>query len=217
MSKITEKSKIVIIGSKDLGQLIAQHIITDSKAQIAGFFDDFQAPGTDTPFGPVLGPIEEFESRYEKNEFNSFLLGIGYKHFNFRQEIFERLSKIAPAATFIHSSCYVDPSCKVGAGSFLLPGCVIDAGSSLGENVLLNTGCTIAHDTQIGSHTFLSPGVTLAGFISIGSKCFLGLGTSVIDNVNIADQVQTGAGAVVTESLQNPGLYLGIPAKLKAA
>ena len=61
----------------------------------------------------------------------------------------------------------------------------------------------------------MGPRVTLAGFVDVASHCFLGVSTTVIDNVKIAQGVQTGAGAVVTNSISNEGLYLGVPAKIK--
>ena len=164
--------RIAIIGSKDFGQTIAHHITTDSDVQVVGFFDDFAPAGSQTELGPVLGATKEFEAHFKKGEFDAFIVGIGYRHLGFREEIFNKLKSITPAYTFIHSSCYIDPSVEIGAGCFLHPGCVIDKGSKVGENVLLNTGCTIAHDTNIGAHSFIAPGVTLAALSISGKNAF---------------------------------------------
>ena len=43
--------------------------------------------------------------------------------------------------------------------------------------------------------------------------CFLGVGSVVTDSVRLAAGVQTGAGAVVTASLEEAGLYVGMPAR----
>lgn len=205
--------KLAIIGSGDLGQLIAHHAIVDNHYQLAGFFDDFRKKGETVGCGIILGVIAEAEQLYRDRIFDCLMIGIGYKHPDFRKQCFETLGSKIPLGKLIHSSCSIDPSASIGAGSVLLPGCVLDSGVVVGENALLNTGCIVAHDTRIGRHAFLGPGVTLAGFITIGEGCFIGVGTTVIDNITIGPQVQTGGGAVVTCNLSEQGLYVGVPAK----
>lgn len=205
--------RLAIIGSGDLGQLIAHHSILDQHYHLTGFFDDFRNKGDAIGAGIVLGGIAEVEKLYLEGIFDCLLIGIGYKHPAFRKQCYETFCSKIPMGKLVHSSCFVDSSASIGAGSVLLPGCVLDSGVVIEENALLNTGCIVAHDTCVGKHSFLGPGVTLAGFITVGEECFIGVGTTVIDNIVIASQVQTGGGAVITRSLTESGLYVGIPAK----
>lgn len=205
--------KLAIIGSGDLGQLIAHHALTDRQYILAGFFDDYKSKGDIVGIGPVIGKVDDVQGVFQSGAFDCLMIGVGYNHPEFRKKCFDAFFNNIPFATLIHSSCYVDASARVAEGAFLLPGCVLDSGVVIEENALLNTGCTVAHDTVIGRHSFLGPGVILAGFITIGEGCFIGVGTTVIDNISIAPQVQTGGGAVVTRDLLEAGLYIGIPAK----
>ncbi len=208
-------TKLAIIGSRDLGQLIAHHAVTTKQFEVAGFFDDFRSEGETTPNGPILGKTEELAAAYTSGRIDAFLMGVGYAHLKFRNSCFMRLHGEVPAATFIHPSCYVDSSAVINEGCFLLPGCVLDAGVVVHQNTLLNTACTIAHNTTVGANCFLGPGVNLTGFISIGSDCFLGAGTIMVEKISICSGVQTGAGAVVTKPISTPGLYVGVPAARK--
>jgi sugar O-acyltransferase (sialic acid O-acetyltransferase NeuD family) len=211
------KNRVAIIGSGDLAEQIAYHAEQDGGMEIIGFFDDFLEQGAiitkTTKAYKILGGVEAIVPLYKKGIFDCLLVGIGYKHLAFRKAIFERFKGKVPFANFIHSSCYVDPSCQLGEGVVLFPACTLDYGVTLGDNVLLNTGCTIAHDTTIGRHTFLSPRVALAGFVTIGACCNIGINTTVIDNICIEDEVQTGGGAVVIKNLPQRGLYVGNPAR----
>lgn len=207
--------KLAIVGSGDLGQQIAYHALSDQHYTPVGFFDDYQQPGTIRHGNPILGGVEDVERLYKKGAFDVLMTGIGYKHFEKRIAVFERFAPIIPFGSVIHSSSYIDSSCRLGQGIFIYPGCVIDMNTIVGDNVLINTGCIIAHDSHIGDHSFLSPGVNIAGFVTIGKSASLGIGTIVIDNIAIGTGVRTGAGAVVTENISTPGLYLGVPAKLR--
>jgi sugar O-acyltransferase (sialic acid O-acetyltransferase NeuD family) len=204
--------RLAIIGSGDLGIQVAWHAHSTGKYTVVGFFDDTQTKGTLCGTSLILGGTDDVERSFQAAEFDCLFIAIGYKHMAVRSALFERFYPQIPFATIIHSSAYVDSSAKVGAGSILYPGCVVDMDASIGNNVLLNVNCTVAHHTSIGDHSFLSPAVSLAGFIQIAPKVVLGIGSIVIDSIAIGENIRTGAGAVVTKSIQESGLYVGIPA-----
>ena len=208
-----QKGRLALMGAGHLGQLLAHHAIA-AGWEVAGFFDDTLPIGHGTPLGPVLGGIGQAKESHTTGQYDAAIVAIGYKHFAFRQRLFDGLvADGVPMGTILHPASFIDNSAKIGPGSVVLPGCTIDAHSSLGPNVLLNTGCIVAHDTSIATHTFLGPGVALAGFIQIGERCFLGIGTIVIDGITMAADTQTGGGTVVTKNIEMPGLYVGSPAR----
>ena len=209
-------ARVAIIGSGDLGQLLAHHL-PSAGLSLAGFFDDFRPAGEAAGDGVILGGLDAVAGLHAQGRFDQLLVAVGYRHFGFRRRVFERFRGSIPFARLVHASSYVDPSARLGEGAVLLPGCVLDRGVVLHDNCLLNTGCIVAHDTQVGAHSFLGPGVRLAGFISIGEASFLGIGTTVIDNLTVAGGVQTGGGTVVTRNIESPGLYVGVPARLVRA
>jgi sugar O-acyltransferase (sialic acid O-acetyltransferase NeuD family) len=207
-------TRLAIIGSGDLGLQIAYHAIACGY-KVIGFFDDYANPGSSKSGLPVLGKVENVVSVFEQGVFDSLMIGIGYKHLQARGVIFNKFKGKIPYATLIHPSSYVDPNCRIGEGSFIYPGCKLDMNVVLGDNVLLNIGCVIAHDSVIGENSFLGPSVSVAGFVTVENSVNLGIGTVVIDNVRIAAGVRTGGGAVVVDTLIEPGLYAGVPAKMK--
>ena len=206
-------NRLAIIGSGDLGQLIAHHAQKDAQMELAGFFNDYLPKGEMINKKEILGGTVDILSLYEADLFDCLMVGVGYKHFAVRQQLFEQFKGKVPFANIIHSSCYVDASCQLGEGIFMLPSCTLDYSVQLEDNVLLNTACTIAHDSKVGSHTFLSPRVAIAGFVQIGACCNIGINTTIIDRINVADHIQTGGGTVVTQNLEKAGLYLGVPAR----
>lgn len=203
--------KLAIIGSGDLGQLIAYHSI--KSYTVVGYIDDFAKRDSIVEILPIIGTVNDIEELYKKNVFDELIIAVGYKHFNVREKLFDQFSKKIPFATIIHPSSVIDPSCKIGCGVFILPGVVVDRNVVIQDNVLLNVGVTIAHDSLIGKHSFISPSVAIAGFVNIGKKCNIGINTTVIDNVTITSNVQTGGGTVVINDLTLAGLYVGNPSR----
>lgn len=118
-------------------------------------------------------------------------------------------------ARILASSAWISPSASVGEGSILAPGVVLTADVELGAHVLVNVGASVSHSSRVGDFATLSPGVRIGGDCVIGAGVFLGIGASVAHGVRIADGVVVGAGAVVVHDLTEPGVYTGVPARLR--
>lgn len=205
--------KLAIIGSGDLGQLIAHHARLTGKYEVIGFFDDFTEIGTMKNEIPVLGNSGDILNSFHAGQFDQLMVAIGYKHFDARKSFFVRFKSAIPFATVIHPTAILDPSCTVGEGSVILSGCILDQNVKIGQNVLLNTGAMVAHDSEVGDHSFLAPRCNIAGFVKIGERNFIGIGANVIDNVKTIAGIQIGGGALVNKSIDDAGLYVGIPAR----
>ncbi|WP_338760796.1 acetyltransferase [Bernardetia sp. ABR2-2B] len=207
------KKKLAIIGSGDLGQLIAHHA-KSCNFEIVGFYDDFQTQESAANKFTLLGKVSDIENDFEVNKFDEISIAIGYKHLEFKEQIIQiLLAQNIPLASIIHPSAYIDSSAKIGKGVTVLPHTTVDAGCEIEDGVLLNTGVCIAHDTKIKTCCFIAPAAALAGFIKIEKRCFIGINSTIIDNISICQDTKIGAGAVVTKSITEKGLYVGIPAK----
>ena len=205
-------NRLAIIGSSDLGQLIAYHAKQSCNFDVVGYYDDFNLSELNSDGLPIIGKLKNLLSDFESKKFDFLIIAIGYKHMTFRKEVFMKFKNIIPFASVIHPTANIDDSCFIGEGCFILPGCVLDRNVIINDNVLLNTACVIAHDSEVGAHSFLSPAVKMAGFSKIRESCIIGINSTIIDNVIISDEIQIGAGAIVTKSLIEKGLYVGCPA-----
>jgi sugar O-acyltransferase (sialic acid O-acetyltransferase NeuD family) len=206
--------RLAIIGAGALGQQIAYHALNDQHYVPVGFFDDWTPFGTNKHHLPILGKTQDIRSSFNKNEFDVLMIGIGYKFMFKRKEIFDNYKGEIPFGNIIHSSSYVDRSVSIGEGVFIYPGCVIDMNVIINDNTLLNIACCIGHDSTIGAHSFFAPSVKIAGFVKVKECVNLGIGCTVINNIEIASYVKCGAGAVITKTLHDAGLYVGVPAKM---
>ncbi len=206
--------RVAIIGAGDLGQQIAHYMRTDGVNSVVGYFDDTYTKGDEVMGTPILGTIKEIPTLFKEKAFDALLVGIGYKHLEFKKYIFETYKNI-PFATYVHSSVLLDPTAHIAAGAVVFPGCILDKNVSIEKNTLLNIGCSISHDSVIGAHSFLSPRVAVAGFTKIIGESMLGINCTIIDNLVLTKGCRIGAGAVVTSNCNEKGLYVGVPAKFK--
>jgi UDP-3-O-[3-hydroxymyristoyl] glucosamine N-acyltransferase len=53
----------------------------------------------------------------------------------------------------------------------------------------------------------------IAGTTSIGKYCKLNMRSTVIDHLTVCDYSEIGAGAMLTKSVDIPGVYIGTPAR----
>ena len=206
--------RIAIIGAGDLGQQIAHFVTTDNQYEVVGYVDDWQEKGTVVNGKPVLGVIDDLQVLYREGCFEEVIIGVGYKHFEFRKALYLRFDGLIPFATFVHSSCYVDPTSEIGQGVVIYPHCIIDRNAHIKDNVFINWGSGVGHDAVLESHSFIAAKVLIAGLAHVGEMCMIGNGAVTIDHIQIADSTTIGGGAVVVKNIQNPnGIYVGNPAK----
>ncbi|WAC01926.1 acetyltransferase [Lacinutrix neustonica] len=201
-----------IIGCGDLGKQIANYAINDNHYNDVVFFDDYSKETSVNGF-LIRGTIESIDNSFANKEFDELIIAIGYKHLKTKKVLYEKFVNRIPFGKIIHSTCYLDPTAKIGHGCVIYPKSVLDANVIIKENTLINISCIIAHDTQVGAHCFLSPCIAMAGFVTIKEQCVIGINATIIDNITIGKEIQIGGGAVVINTISKKGVYVGNPAK----
>lgn len=201
--------KTCIIGFGALGKQIL-----DLLAQAGGtggvilFDDELHREGGENSF-----PFNSFlDAQFAGGD---FYVALGYKHLPRKVEIFRRLREAGRRTPpFVHSSCHVHPTCRVGEGSIVYPMCNLDAEVDLAPGVLLHNSVVVSHNSSIGVAAYLSPGVVLSGHITIGDSAFLGAGTMVANGRRIGANARIGIGSVVTRDVPDGASAIGNPLRL---
>jgi UDP-N-acetylbacillosamine N-acetyltransferase len=71
----------------------------------------------------------------------------------------------------------------------------------------------IGHDTQIGSYLSMMPGAIISGNCRIYDCVYIGTNVSVRENISIHSLSTVGMNAAVVKPIEQPGIYVGVPAK----
>lgn len=201
--------RIAIVGAGELGQQIA-HLGLKNGYKVVGFFDDWSTETTVMNL-PVFGKLEDVDVRNE--EFDALVLGVGYKHFEFREKVFEALHTKYRFATIIDESDVIDSTATIGEGCVLYPNVTIDKGVRIENNVVLNISVSIGHDSIVGAHSFVCGGALFAGRVKLGKCSFVGVHATLSDDIEIASNTIIGAHSLVLHGITLGGAYVGVPVR----
>lgn len=122
-------------------------------------------------------------------------------------------SKGLTRATYVHETCWIDPTAKIGAGTFIGPFCTVASNSTIGRDCLISPYCLIGHGNTVGDGCLFNPAVTIAGSCTIEKHCKFNLRSGVIDKIFISSGAEVGAGSLVTKNIEAAGKYVGTPAR----
>ncbi|HEU5237845.1 MAG TPA: hypothetical protein VFU37_11925 [Pyrinomonadaceae bacterium] len=132
-----------------------------------------------------------------------------------RRTLFERLQLAdARLGTFVDSQAYVSSFSSIAEGVIVYPHATVHAWVTLERGVLINSNSSIGHETHIGAFTTVGPGSSLGGKIWLGERVYVGIGATMIEEITVADGTILGAGTVVVRNCDQPGTYVGVPARL---
>jgi len=202
------KERLIIIGASGHGKVIADIAIKMNKWKQIAFLDDDdtikRSMGVE-----VLGKTSDALSHIDNCD-----IIVAFGNNETRQKIQEKLEfEGASIPILIHPDAVIGQQVKIGIGTVIMAGTVVNCCSKIGKGCILNTGSTIDHDNVLEDYVHISPGTHLAGTVKIGQGSWLGIGSVVINNININNNCKIGAGSVVINDINEPGTYVGIPAR----
>lgn len=113
----------------------------------------------------------------------------------------------------VHPRAVVSATAHVRAGAFVAAGAIIGPDAQVGEGCIINHGAIVDHGCQVGAYSHVAPGATLGGDVVIGTDVLLGARSVLLPGVRVADGTIVGAGCVVCRSIDEAGVYAGVPAR----
>lgn len=111
--------------------------------------------------------------------------------------------------TYIHDSCVVFDTCKIGKGVFIGSFSSMGYHSEIRDHCWIECYSMISHHVELGRGSVVHAGTLIAGRTKIGQCCTFNFKSSIINNVTITDYVTIGAFSNVTKNITKPGRYVG--------
>ena len=203
----------VVIGSGGHCRAVLSILKSDKTRKIKGIIDLEKHTHGEIIMGiPVIGSVEYLQNL--PTDSVDIFLAIGSN--SLRSVWWEKIKELGfMLPNLISPFAYIDPTSSLGEGNVICANSFIGPEARLGKNNLINTSAVIEHEVEIGSHCHLAPSSTIAGRSLIGDKCFFGAGAIVINGITIVSETVVGAGATVIKNISRPGIYVGIPSRLK--
>lgn len=198
---------VMIIGAGGHAKVIAD-IVLRAGDNLIGFLDDSKEKQGAVVYKDyrVLGKLADVFKYPE----SFFVVAIGDN--KTRAEVVSACTDIK-WYTAVHPAAVVADSVSLGEGSVVMAGAVVNPDTIVGKHCIINTLSSLDHDNKIGDFVHVSPGAHLAGEVVVGNGSWICTGATVINRVSIAGNVVIGAGAAVLEDINEPGVYVGTPAR----
>lgn len=130
-----------------------------------------------------------------------------------RANYFDRFKPQLIFENLIHDLACLEQYVVLGDCNQIFANAYINSFAKIGSNNIINTSAILEHEVSIGDHNHIAVGAVLCGRVNLGSRCFIGAGATVIDKIVIGNDVTVGAGAVVVSDIDQPGVYVGVPAR----
>lgn len=187
-------------------------ILDKNRYRLVGYFDDKNIDEHDG--FPVLGKINEAKQALKDGLIDKVFITIGDN--DKRKEVFDDLcgeyydsfiNIVSPTATVLSDESLMGRGIFIGSNAF------VGAKVKVSDNTIINTGAIVEHHSKIGRHVNIAPHATVNGICQVCDGCYLGSGSVVIQVITIVPDTLIGAGAVVVRSINEPGTYVGVPAK----
>lgn len=195
--------KLIIIGASGHGRVVADIAKKCGYDEIV-FLDNNPNLSTCACY-PILG-ADSMVSQLEGDLF--IAVGNG----QIRKKLMEKEGN-RHFPVLVHPNAVVADDVVIGCGSVVMAGAVINPGVQIGKGAIINTCGSVDHDCKLDDFVHVSVGAHVAGTVTIGENTWIGAGATVSNNVNICGGCMIGAGAVVIKDIDEPGTYVGVPAR----
>ena len=207
--------KLGLIGVNPITQLLIEIHKTNYNSSNISIYDDDPIKQKKYFHGvKVKGQIKEIKSDFSKGLLNSLHICLGEKNLKTKKVLFNYYKELGlKFPNFIHPSCSISSTAKLGEGNIISFGSVIGNNTLIVKNTSIWSGSVIEHDSIIYGNSYIGPNVTISGFVEVGECTLIGSGAVILPEVKIGKYCLIGAGAVVTKNISNGSIIKGNPAK----
>jgi sugar O-acyltransferase (sialic acid O-acetyltransferase NeuD family) len=216
---VTERSgkgkgrRLVIFGATEMAERVHYYVSNYTDYDISGF----TVAREYITSGSLLDlPVWAFEELPEicNPKTHDILVAVGYSENN---RLRERIFTMCEGAGYRLGS-FVSPSAAIqtrqmGSGVLILDNATVGPFCSVGKGTIIGPNSVISHHSKVGEFTYMAPSTTICGHCNVGARVFLGAGCTLRDQISVADGSIVGAGALVSRSIDKPGVYAGNPAR----
>ena len=152
----------------------------------------------------------------EKHRKLHFIPTLGYLSQKLKRKILDYLIENNYSIfSFVHPSCFVSPSAKIGKGVTVYSMSNIDHGSELEDGVIMANSSFVGHDSKVGKCTYVAANVCICGSVSIGEMCFIGSSVNIANNLTVENYCTIAMGTNITSDIPGNSFAIGNPYVLK--
>src|SRR5690554_980218 len=138
------KNKLLIIGARGHGKVVADIAIKMNKWTDIVFIDDDESINTSMGL-KVVGTSNDIPNYIHTHD---MIIGIGNN--KTREKVYKNLETLgASIPKLVHPKSVIGELVKIDSGTVIMAGVVINCCSKIGKGCIINTSATIDHDSSI--------------------------------------------------------------------
>lgn len=215
------KKKVVILGGKGTGLVIASIILdaekSGEKIGLKGFLNDDMEIGSNIEKNlETLGNITNENCKSLLDEdcyFVNALMKPGFAN--------ERIKKVKnleiPPERFItifHPTAVVSEYATIGHGVILAPNVIVNPGAIIGNMVQVMGGALLGHDCEVKDFSFISNNASIGAYVKVEEGAHIGSNSSIIENVTVNKGSLVGIGTVLLNDVPEYSKVVGNPGRI---
>lgn len=202
--------EIIIIGSGGFAKQIID-VAQLNNYKIIGLIDDNSTQGIYNY--PIIGKIPDLDIILNNNIDLKLFCGIG------DTKTRERIFNLFPDRFIncIHPNSIISNYCTIGNGNYIGPGVCVMPDVVIGNNNIIDPLVVLSHDSIIGDHNHLAAHSCLLGKVIIKNTNLIGSNSTILPKIIMGSNNILGAGGVLTKSVENNKVLIGVPAREKVS
>lgn len=210
MFEKSKNSSLLIIGAGGHGKVVADI------AENMGCYGKIVFADADESIKECMGYPVLWENELDDTFYTQYDVFVAVGKSTTREKITKQLNERGCfIPTLIHPKAVIARTATIGEGTVVMAGAIINPDAEVGYSCIVNTSSSIDHDCKVGDFCHISVGAHLAGTVEVGTHTWIGAGACVNNNLSICSGCMIGSGAMVTSSIENSGIYVGVPARYK--
>lgn len=167
----------------------------------------------DIPQSVTIIPPKEFLELEHKDSYQfatAFTLDV-----NLRKKVIGVIDELnLDCVSYIHDSViYYNDMTTIGKDCFIAPHTVMLLGSKIGSHCIIETNCLVAHYAELEDNVILHAGTMIAGKTKVCKHTVFNFKAAAVNALVIGSDIEVGASSTVTKNIQDPGVYVGTPAR----
>lgn len=200
---------IVVVGTGDFSDLVADTIENDNHRNIAAYVVDAKYLKEPTYRDKPVYAYEKVEEIFDKDKY-SFVIGFtGKKMYTQRLQKYNELRAMGyELENIIHSTASISKTSTMGDGNIILQFAIIANRGQIGCCNVICPKAYINHDVVMGNANYLAPGFSTTGYSQIGNNCFCGVHSAISNKVKVADFTFIGGGLFITNDTKEYDVYV---------
>jgi sugar O-acyltransferase (sialic acid O-acetyltransferase NeuD family) len=202
-----KKHQVIIMGAGGFGYELYQLLLDSKRYTVVGFVDAKEKQEDGKLW---LGGDKDLKKIKSKCDQAFIAIGDTQR----KEKVYSLLKREGfNLPVFVHPSAHVAQTVQMDEGTIVYPHVTLHHNVRIGKCGLINSNASVGHDTCFGDFVTLGPNTAIAGRITVANRVYVGIGAAMNENLNITDDVVIGAGSVVVSSIQEKGVYVGVPSK----